>query len=128
MFLKDYLADLTGTITEYTQTGLIQSSDITTAFRTDKIGLLQGRIVFLDGSILFFKEYLDVRYRLDKKAYSFHYQDVQATLRFRYDNAFHKPALGFTDHKHLGQEIIPADIPELQGILEEIIQAYFSEE
>ena len=128
MFLKDYLADLTETMNEYAQTGLIQSSEISTAFRNEKIGLIQGRMVFVDGSTLLFKEYVDVRYRLDKKAYSFHYQDRQATLRFRYDNAFHKPALGFTDHKHLGHEIIPAEIPNLEDILAEIVRIYFSEE
>jgi hypothetical protein len=112
MFLKDYLAKVTEAINDATQTELVQLSEISTAFRNEKIGLIQGRVVFVDGSTLFFKEYLDVRYRIDKKAYSFHYQDQQSTLRFRYDNANHQPALGFADHKHVKQEILPAELPD----------------
>ena len=127
MLLKDYLTDLHNTIAEYTQTGLIVSSDIFTDFRTEKIGLLKGVIGFLDGSTLFFKEYLDLRYHLDKKMYSFHYQDAHATLRFRYDNAEHKPALGFHDHKHTFEEILPSTIPNLQDVLDEIVNTYLTE-
>jgi len=127
MLLKDYLTDIHNTIAECTQTGLIMSSDILTDFRTEKIGLLKGVIGFLDGSTLFFKEYLDLRYRIDKKMYSFHYQDANATLRFRYDNAEHKPALGFHDHKHTSEKIIPSTIPNLQEVLNEIVNTYFTE-
>ncbi|WP_245809291.1 toxin-antitoxin system TumE family protein [Desulfamplus magnetovallimortis] len=95
--------------------------------RTEHIGLLKGVIGFLDGSTLFFKEYLDLRYRLDKKMYSFHYQDAQATLRFRYDNSDHKPALGFHDHKHTPDKIRSATIPNMQEVLDEITNTYFAE-
>ena len=44
MLLSEYLADLTATITEYEQTGLMVSSDVITDFRTDKIGLIKGSI------------------------------------------------------------------------------------
>jgi len=127
MFLKDYLAKLTNTLNEYTDSGVIASSELSTDFRSDKIGFLSGKISFLDGSTLFFKEYLDLRYRIDKKTYSFHYQAQDALLRFRYDNALHKPDPGFLEHKHVSDEIIPAAIPDLQEILEEIVQTYFSE-
>lgn len=56
--------------------------------------------------------------------YSFHYQDAQATLRFRYDNAKHKPALGFQDHKHTPEETLASPIPDLQDVLDEIINIY----
>lgn len=127
MLLKDYLDDIHDTIIEFTQTGLILSSDLTSDVRTANIGLLKGVIVFLDGSTLFFKEYLDLRYRLDKKMYSFHYQDAQARLLFRYDNADHKPGLGFQDHKHTPENTLPATIPNLQEVLEEIINTYLME-
>lgn len=76
---------------------------------------------------LTFKEYLDLRFHLDKKTYSFHYQDAQAQLRFRYDNAAHKPALGFHDHKHTPDETLPSTIPHLQDVLDEIVKIYFPE-
>ncbi len=79
MLLKDYLSHIHNTITECTQTGLIVSSELITDIRTENIGLLKGVLVFLDESTLFFKEYLDLRYRVDKKMYSFHYQDAQTT-------------------------------------------------
>jgi len=91
--LKDYLSDLTEIINEYSRTGLIASSEITSDFRSEKIGMVKGEIIFFDESALFFKEYLDLRYRIDKKSYSFHYQNLNAKLLFRYDNALHKPAL-----------------------------------
>lgn len=119
MFLKEYLSKLTETIQEYTQTGMILSSELTTEVRSEKVGLLIGKIVFLDASTLFFKEYVDLRYRLHKPTYAFHYQDQHHVLRFRYDNAFHQPRLGYLDHKHLGHDIIAADIPDLAGVLEE---------
>jgi hypothetical protein len=124
--LKDYLSDLTEIINEYSRTGLIASSEITSDFRNQKIGLVKGEIIFLDESALFFKEYLDLRYRIDKKSYSFHYQDLNAKLLFRYDNALHKPALKFNEHKHIGDRIIFADIPNIADILEEIANNYLN--
>lgn len=127
MLLTEYLTDIHKTIAEDTQTGFIVSSDVISDVRTEHIGLLKGVIGFLDGSTLFFKEYLALRYRLDKTMYSFHYQDAQATLRFRYDNADHKPALGFHDHKHTPGEIRSATIPNLQDVLDEIVNTYLTE-
>ncbi len=126
MLLSEYLADLTATIAEYEQTGLIVSSDVVTDFRTEKIGFVKGSIMFLDGSVLFFKEYIDGRYRIEKQTYSFHYQDPHNTLLFRYDNAFHRPALEYEHHKHIGEEIITSHIPNLQESLEEIVRRYLA--
>ncbi|MBF0412988.1 MAG: hypothetical protein HQK70_09785 [Desulfamplus sp.] len=93
IFLKDYLSDIINVVNEYFQTGFIVLSEITSDFRTEKIGFIKDKITFIDESILFFREYLDLRYSIDKKSYSFHYQDVNTNLLFRYDNALHKPAL-----------------------------------
>ncbi|MFN9170638.1 MAG: DUF6516 family protein, partial [Dolichospermum sp.] len=45
---------------------------------------------FSRGSRLFFKEYIDLQESLEKLSYSFHYQDNENNLIFRYDNAKHK--------------------------------------
>ena len=127
MLLNEYLTDLNKIIADCAETGLIVSSDMMTDIRTEKIGFVKGTLVFLDGSALFFKEYLDLRFRLDKKTYSFHYQDAQAQLRFRYDNAAHKPALGFHDHKHTPEETLLSTVPHLQDVLAEIVKTYFQE-
>lgn len=127
MFLTEYLTDIQTTIAEFTQTGAIVSSDVSIDVRTEHIGLLKGVIGFVDGSTLFFKEYLDLRDHLDKKMYAFQYQDAQSILRFRYDNADHKPALGFQDHKHTPTEICSAAIPNVQEVLGEILHTYCTE-
>lgn len=124
MLLSEYLAEITETINEFTKTNLILSSDLITDFRTEKIGLIMGTLTFSKGSKLFFKEYLDLRYKVDKQTYSFHYQDKDSNLIFRYDDASHRPALGFKEHKHIGDKIFRSEIPNLQEILEEIISDY----
>ncbi len=55
MLLSEYLSDLTETINELSKTGLILSPDIKTDFRSKKIGLIKGALLFINGSELFFK-------------------------------------------------------------------------
>ena len=126
MLLREYLSEITNTINEFANTRVILSSEVTTDFRTEKIGLIKGIFVFINGSKLFIKEYLDLRYGIDKQAYSYHYQAKDSKLIFRYDNALHKPKLGFNDHKHVGNDIIPSDVPNLADILEEIFGDYLA--
>jgi len=126
MLLSEYMREITETVGELTKTGLILSSGLTADFRTKKIGLIKGTLSFSDDSKLFFKEYVDLRYKIAKETYSFHYQDRDGGLIFRYDNADHKPSLGFTDHKHIEKKVIRAEIPNLREILEEIINDHFT--
>jgi hypothetical protein len=121
MFLTEYLSDIAKVIDEYSKTGLITSSATDVDIRTEKIGLIKGEITFLNESKLFFTEYLDLRYKIDKLAYSFHYQDKDGNLIFRFDNASHKPRLDFKEHKHIRGDIIKSGIPQLWEVLEEII-------
>jgi hypothetical protein len=53
--------------------------------------------------------------------YSYHYQDANQELIFRYDNARHRPSLSFREHKHLPEEIVAAPAPALEAVLTEII-------
>ncbi len=122
MFLSEYLSDVTKTIDEYAKTSIIFSSKVESDFRTERIGFIKGKIIFIDDSKLFFTEYLDLRYKIDKLTYSFHYQDKKANLIFRYDNAAHKPSQEFTEHKHTGDMVVQSSVPELKYVLEEIIK------
>lgn len=122
MFLSEYLADLTKIIDEYARSSIILSSEVESDFRTERIGFIKGKIIFIDDSKLFFTEYLDLRYKIEKLTYSFHYQDKEANLIFRYDNSAHKPPQEFTEHKHVGDKISRSDAPELKDVLEEIIK------
>lgn len=80
--------------------------------------------MFTDQSRFFFREYLDVAAgKIEKVMYTYHYQDAANQLLFRYDNAQHKPALLFSEHKHMGDtDIIQADAPLLSDVLLEIAQ------
>ncbi|QTA85777.1 hypothetical protein [Desulfonema magnum] len=66
MLLSEYLYEITETVGELTETGLILSSGLTTDFRTKKIGLIKGVLLFSDNSKLFFREYVDLRYKIRK--------------------------------------------------------------
>ena len=69
--------------------------------RPDTDGLhLKGKIVLVDGSVLHIKEYIDAKYKIERVSYAYQYQDRDGELIFRYDNAVHRPALGYRKHKH----------------------------
>ena len=126
MLLSEYLHEITETVGELAETDLILFSELTADFRTKKIGLIKGVLSFSDDSKLFFREYLDLRYKTEKETYSFHYQNQNGGLIFRYDNAAHKPSSGFTDHKHVGEQVVQAEIPNLREVLEEIINGHLT--
>ena len=122
MLLTEYLSNLVKVIEEYSKTELIIDSELTTDFRTEKIGIIKGSITFTDNSRLFFTEYLDLRYKVEKLNYSFHYQKQDGTLIFRYDNARHKPPSEAFGHKHLSNgKIVATELPPLNSIFTEIM-------
>jgi len=58
---------------------------------------LKMKIIFIDKSILFTREFFDTKVR----DYSFHWQDTDGNLICRWDNApFHKDVPTFPHHKH----------------------------
>lgn len=89
MFLSEYLGEPTKTIDKYAKSGIILSFEVESDFRTEKIGSIKGKILFIDGSKLFFTEYLDLRYKIEKPTYSFHYQSKETNLIFQHDNAIY---------------------------------------
>jgi hypothetical protein len=124
MLLKDYQNDIILTIQKYVDEGWITAFNFSVDYRTDYLGFIQGNLDFIDNSSLFFKEYIDLQGSPSKISYSFHYQDHHNNLIFRYDNAKHKPDLGYLHHKHINNEIIASTIPTLEQVLMEIIQNY----
>lgn len=123
MLLSEYQDEIVGVIGRYAHTDLIVSSELTVDARTPKTGIVKGTLTFADGAQLFFMEFIDARYRVEKLTYSYHFQDEKARLLFRYDNAAHKPSLPFACHKHLPTgEIIEAAAPDLGAVLVEALQ------
>lgn len=73
-----------------------------------------------DGSELHFREYVDTTQAQARLMYAYHFQDGDKQLRFRYDNAAHRPALPQPEHKHTVNGVEVAAAPTLQQVLDEI--------
>jgi hypothetical protein len=123
MLLSEYQAELAEIVGRFARTDLVVASELSVDARTSKMGVIKGSLSFADGTRLFFTEYVDTRYRLEKLTYSYHCQDALARLLFRYDNSAHKPALSFSGHKHLATgEIVEASVPDLSSVLDEVLE------
>lgn len=84
--------------------------------------LIRGSMTFVDGSILQFTEFHDFAVK-GKVKYRYHYMDSNNFLRFRYDNAPHFRSLStFPHHKHLPDEVIAAEEPDLKFVLSEVMK------
>ncbi len=102
----------------------IHSSRITYDKRTNHIGYVKGIVQMIDGSVLHFREFVDVELGVDRYMYAYHYQRDEAMI-FRYDNTEHHRQLNlatFPHHKHEGRElnVLPSVGPDLSEVLEEI--------
>jgi len=84
MLLSEYLAGLAKIIEKYSKTDLIIASELNADYRTEKMGMVNGSLTFIDDSRLFFTEYIDARYKIEKLTDSFHYQRKNGFLLFRY--------------------------------------------
>ncbi|MEN8120114.1 MAG: DUF6516 family protein [Bacteroidota bacterium] len=104
-FIKDY------NISRYRTTGKSYELVLTIIF-TDLSELHVADYLFLDG----------------KRKYTFHYQDDNSKLIFRYDTAPHwKNSKTFPYRKHLRDEnVIDSKIMFLESVLNEIVAFYHS--
>lgn len=100
----------------------VESSDVNLEKRGELVGFIRGEVGFSNGSVLFFRELIDLRLPLKKVMYAYHYQQADGALVFRYDNtAHHKTVPTFPFHKHLhAGNVMPSDIPTLELVLREI--------
>lgn len=124
MLLNTYQNNVVSIIQKYVDNGYILSFNFSVDARSNYIGFIQGSLEFLQGSRLFFRQYVDLQESIEKLSYSFHYQDQENNLIFRYDNAQHKPDLGYVEHKHIKDKIIPSKIPDIEQVILEIINEY----
>ena len=126
MLFNDYQTNIIAIIQKYTNDEWILSFNFSVDSRSDYVGFIQGNLEFSQGSRLFFKEYIDLQESIEKLSYSFHYQDCENNLIFRYDNAKHKPDLGYTKHKHIKNKIIESETPNIEQVILEIINDYLN--
>ena len=67
-------------------------------------------------------EFVNVKIAVDRYKYSYHYQDSEETLIFRYDMAPHHQELSTCPHhKHLANDqVVETGAPSFADVLEEI--------
>lgn len=101
----------------------VHSFDIALDKRGPDLGLIRADLHFADGSLLHFRELVDVEQSPARLMYSYHYQKGDASLVFRYDDTRHHPELPtFPHHKHEGPEerAVSSGPPDLASVLLEI--------
>jgi len=121
MLIKTYFSEIKAITDKYSATDFVLSTILNFDIRPGDQGYLYGSVTYIDNSILYFKEFLDASNKgIEKVMYSYHYQDVNKQLIFRYDNALHKPPLATIGHKHLSDKVIEACEPQFQDVMIEI--------
>ena len=119
--IQAYFDQIRDLLESYRASGYTLSVHLTTEMRPGEQGYISGDITFADSTQFHFSEYLDVdNAEVVKLMYTYHYQSEREQLIFRYDNASHKPALAFEQHKHTQQIIVQAPAPALADVLAEI--------
>ena len=122
MQLDRYLKATREEIDKFNTYGLAESIEFMEEIRAGKQAVLSIRVELVDGTSLYVKEYIDARYKIEKVSYAYQYQKKNGELIFRYDNAVHKPDLGFKEHMHTADgSIIQAKAPEIKELVDNII-------
>ena len=119
MLIKDYFQEVESRIALFPE---VVEYQVTKDARSLHIGIIEGVVIFQDDSVLHFIEFVDVKEPVEVYRYSYHYQDHDGSLIFRYDMApHHKELKTFPHHKHLpDNEVITASEPNLTNVLDEI--------
>jgi len=119
VLIRDYFQEIESRIAAYP--GIVESQ-VSKDVRSLHIGIIEGVITFSNESVLHFIEFVDVKEPVEVYRYSYHYQDQEGTLIFRYDMApHHKKLETFPHHKHLPSDrVINASRPTLTIVLDEI--------
>ncbi len=123
MTVDEYFSQIKALLSRYTSASFVIDVQVTFEIRLAEQGFLTGAVKFLNGSNLYFREYLDtVDDDIEKVTYVYHYQDSQDRMIIRYDNAAHKPGLLSTAHKHDADGVKAAEDPRLEDVLTEIVE------
>ena len=121
--IDEYFSAIKALLDRYAATPFVLAVRVTFDRRPGDQGYLTGAVAFADGSTLSCREFLDGALgALDKLSYSYHYQDAEGRLIFRYDNAMHRPPPPSREHKHGGDLTIEAPAPELETVLSEVAE------
>lgn len=124
MSIREYLNSYHKSIDRFDVYGFSDSINTIEEIRMSKQAIIHSTVVLVNGSTLHIKEYVDAKYKIEKVNYSYQFQDKDGNLIFRYDNARHRPNLGYENHKHLANgSIIQSGIPDIDDIVDEVISS-----
>ena len=73
MLLRNYLNSLHKEIEKLENYGFIESLEVKEEIRAIKQALFTARVVFINGSELHIKEYIDARYKIERVSYAYCY-------------------------------------------------------
>jgi hypothetical protein len=122
MLLHEYLASVRQAIEKFDIYGYAETIDIREEVRAGRQAIIKISVTLVDGSSLHGKEYISAKQSIEKVSYGYQYQDRNGNLIFRYDNASHKPALTYIQHKHLySGDIVEAELPAIDELVDEVI-------
>ncbi|MBE9225376.1 hypothetical protein IQ264_08020 [Phormidium sp. LEGE 05292] len=104
---------------------VVQLSNVNYESRSIYRGFIRGELKFSDDSVLYLREFVDVKTIIDREMYSYHYENPSKDMIFRYDNTRHHKKLNlpnYPHHKHDGSEdnVISSNTPMLADVLDEI--------
>ena len=122
MLIEDYFQEVRDIIEAC---AVVQLSNVNYDTRSIYRGFMRGELKFSDGSVLYLREFVDVKTTLVREMYSYHYENAFKKLIFRYDNTRHHKKLNlpnYPHHKHDGSEdnVISSNAPMLAEVLNEI--------
>jgi hypothetical protein len=104
---------------------VLQTFNLTYDKRSTYEGFIRGELIFVDGSTLHVREFVDVEMDVERLAYAYQYMTADQQLVFRYDNTGHHRRLElstYPHHKHIGEEgqVMDSSAPDLTAVLSEL--------
>ena len=117
----EYSQSVTEFLNKAVALGLAQLSHLEIDQKSPLRGYVNAILRFSDDSELHIREFFDGTQAEPRVMYAYHYQDAEKNLRFRYDNALHRPPIGQKEHKHTTSGVVPVFPPSLQEIIDEAL-------
>lgn len=119
--IEEHFNEIKRIIDSYAAAPFVLDTQVSFELHPGNQGYVVGIVLFQDRSILYFREYLDSDAGfVSKLMYSYHYQDAEQHLVFRYDNARHRPAPPTPEHKTCWGKRCCQQSPTLTEVLIEI--------
>jgi hypothetical protein len=121
LLITDYFREIRETIAAC---DIVHSFNVAYDQRTDYVGFIRGEVYLLDGSMLHFREFVNVETAVERYAYAYQYMQHDQMV-FRYDNTEHHRDLKlstFPHHRHNGHtgQVTTSPAPNLAAVLSEI--------